>query len=87
MSDREQFAQAAHDKRANEQFAQNFWRKSNILVCFNFYIRFLILKNELVFLSKSLSLIFFLQKTSDLLRKQMSEFPVLNITPINAALV
>ena len=47
MSDRERFAQVAHDKWVNERFTQKFWlKKSKILFFSMFYIRFFYLKNE-----------------------------------------
>ena len=42
MSDREGFTQVAHDKWANERFAQKIWLKSNFMVCF----LYVVLKNN-----------------------------------------
>ena len=134
MSDREQFPQVAHDKWANERFAQNnltkiifygmfythfiyvFWFKKTSNSLIPSFLIFdvskslrsltknerceripqvthqkwatmskslrLLTKNErmselLVFLSESLIRSFFRKKTSDSLRKPMSEFPTL----------
>ena len=105
MSNHEQIAQVAHDKWANERFAQKIWlKKSKILFFSMFYLGFLFLKisdslissflvsdvskslrsltkNEQIarFFERITHSLIFSQKTSDLLRKQMSEFPALRL--------